>query len=795
MKLSINFLRDYIDVPVDANKLGEDMTGIGNEYDSAGKLLDVSGLVIGKIIECKDHPNSDHLHLCKVDVGNEVLNIVCGAPNAREGIKVIVALVNAKLPGGVIKKGKIRGEESCGMLCSVQELGLEHKYLKPEDIEGIAELGEDAVIGEDPIKYLGLDDEVIDFELTANRGDLLSIIGMAYEIAALYDLKIKDMDLSYNESEENFADKFHLNIKTDNCTLFYAKKVENVVIKESPKWLKNRLIASGIRPINNVVDISNYVMLEVGQPLHYYDADRLGDTLTVRMAEEGEVLTTLDGKERILSKYDIVIADKEKAIGLAGVMGGLSTEVEEDTKNIVIESAIFNPTKVRLTSKKILRSEASNRFEKGLDPKRSMMAIERSCHLLEKYADAKISGGLAVYDKANKDDRIVEFTFASVKNILGIDISLDDVLNILRKLRLETEVYYETDDKKDARITVHVPSRRWDLQIKEDIIHDIGRYYGMDNIEGKKMILPVIPGHYDKFKRAARNKMVELGLNETLSYALIPVGEVKKYSTDDFEVVKILDPMTEERNALRYSLLPSLKMIYDYNRARNEKDISIFEIGKSFFKKDGKFSEHQSLAVLMSGNYKVGIEKEEVNFYVIKGVMEELLDYLGFAGRYRLDVSDIPSELHPGQVASIIVDGKKEGIIGKVHPNISSKENIFVMELNLEDLANAKHEGMKFAEISKYPNIAKDVAFIISKETKSEDIENVIRKAGGKKLISVKVFDVYEGANIGDDKRSIAYTLTFNDKEKTLSDDEVLETFKKIITKVTEECNATVRDA
>ena len=417
-------------------------------------------------------------------------------------------------------------------------------------------------------------------------------------------------------------------------------------------------------------------MLEVGQPLHFYDADRLGNTLTVRMANDGEKLTTLDEQERILSKNDIVIADSQKAIGLAGVMGGLSTEVEDDTKNIVIESAIFDSVKVRLTSKKILRSEASNRFEKGLDPKRTLMAMQRSCHLLQKYADATIVGGMCEYNKSNSDDRVIEVTFEKIRNVLGIEIPNDAILDILRRLRLEAKVDGE-------KLIVNIPSRRWDIQIKEDLIHDIGRFYGMDNIKGKKMILPVIPGHYDKFKRAARNKMVELGLNETLSYALIPDSEVKKYSSDEFEVVKILDPMTEERNALRYSLIPSLKMIYDYNRARNEKDISLFEIGKSFFKKNGKFGEHLSLAALMTGIYTVGLEKKTVDFYVMKGVMEELLDYLGFEGRYSLAIEDLPKELHPGQSATIMVDGEKVGVIGKIHPTIS-KENIYVMEINLE---------------------------------------------------------------------------------------------------------------
>lgn len=732
------------------------------------------------------HPDSDHLHICKVDLGDEVVQIVCGAPNVRAGIKVIVAKIGAKLPGGDIKKGKIRGAESFGMICSIQELGLEHKFLKPEDIEGIAELGDDAEVGSDPLKYLGLDDEVVDFELTANRGDLLSILGMAYEVGALYGNKVKDVDLNYSEDNRDFANDFNLKIETDNCTLFYAKKVENVVIKESPDWMKNRLIASGIRPINNVVDISNYVMLELGQPLHYYDADRLGDTLTVRMAENGEKLITLDEQERILTNNDIIIADKNKAIGLAGVMGGLSTEVEEDTKNIVIESAIFNPVKVRLTSKKILRSEASNRFEKGLDPNRSLMAIKRSCNLLEKYADAKIVGGMAVYDKASKEDKIINITYLKIKEILGIDISSDEISNILNRLDFDFKFDGESYE-------IIVPSRRIDIQIKEDIIHEVGRIYGMDKINGKRLILDVIPGHYDKLKRAVRNKMVELGLNETLSYSLIPEGEVKKFTTDGFEIVKILDPMTEERNALRYSLIPSLKMIYDYNKARSQKDICIFEIGKSFFKKDDKYGEELHLATLMTGNYKKGIEKENVDFYVMKGVLENLLDFLGYNDRYVLAINDLPSELHPGQSANILVDGINVGLIGKIHPNIS-KDNIFVMEINLDKLFNIPQDIMKYAEISKFPNVVKDVAFIVNKDVKSEDIEKVIKGAGGKRLRSVEVFDVYTGENVGSDEKSIAYTLTFNDYEKTLSDEEVTSAFNKIIKEVTSKCSATLRD-
>ena len=464
MKLSTNFVKDYIDIPVDYKTLADDMTNVGNEYDSAEKLINATNLVIGEILECEMHPDSDHLHVCKVNVGSETLQIVCGAPNARVGIKVVVALVGAVLPGDFkIKASKIRGVESFGMMCSLEELGIEHKYLRPKDVEGIIELGENAVPGEDPVKYLQLDDEVIDFELTANRGDLLSILGMAHEIGAIYDKEVKPIDLSYTESSEKIDDKFNLDIKTEDCPLFLAKRVNNVVIKESPEWLRNRLIASGIRPINNVVDISNYVMLEVGQPLHFYDADKLGDTIVVRHANNDEKLMTLDEQERTLSESDIVIANKTEAIGLAGVMGGFSTEVTEDTKNILIESAIFDAVKIRLTSKKVLRSEASNRFEKGLDPKRTYMAIERSCNLLEKLADAEIVSGLIVHDKANKEDKEIDVTFEKINQVLGIEIPQNEVVGIFKRLGFETRV-------NENVLTVLVPSRRLDISIKEDLI-------------------------------------------------------------------------------------------------------------------------------------------------------------------------------------------------------------------------------------------------------------------------------------------------------------------------------------
>lgn len=761
----------------------------GNEYDDAGKLINATKLIIGEVVECTIHPDSDHLHLCKVNIGKEVLNIVCGAPNVRKGLKVIVALVGAELPGGItIKKGMIRGEESNGMLCSMQELGLESKFLTEADKNGIHELPQNAKVGEDPIKFLELDDEVIDFELTANRGDLLSILGMAHEIGAIYDKKVKDIDISYKENNENINDSFKLNIATDNCSIFLSKKVKNVTIKESPTFIKNRLIASGIRPINNVVDISNYVMLETGQPLHFYDADSLKGMLEVRMAKENETLTTLDGIERSLSKDDIVISDGTRAIGLAGVMGGLDTEIENTTKNIIIEAAIFDSVKVRYTSKKILRSEASSRFEKGLDPNRTYLAINRACHLLEKYADSEIVGEIAAYDITNKDDKKIDITFKKINDILGFIIPEESVLDAFRKLGFKYEV-------KEGTITVLVPTRRIDIEIPEDLIEEVGRIYGVDNIEGKLPIMPLKRGSYDITRREIRNKMISLGLNETLSYILVNDKEAKQFIKDDtLETLKLLDPLTEERNTLRASILPSLYKIYEYNIARDVKDVAIFEIGKSFGKREESYIEENKLGALLSGSYYFGIGNErKVDFYIVKGIIEELMDYLGYAGRYSfVNLSKMPKEFHPGQVAEINLNGEIIGIMGKVHPK-KAKEDVFVVEINLDKLLEKRTGKMKYKEISKYPSVKKDLSIVVDREVTNEMIAKAIKKAAGSLLIDTKLFDIYTGKGIDETKKSMSYSLTFGAKDKTLTDEEINSILEKIIANVGKEIGAELR--
>lgn len=784
MILSTNFLKDYLDIDFDTeekiHELAENMTKVGNEYDSEGKFIPATNLVIGKVLECEMHPDSDHLHVCKVDTGSEVRQIVCGAPNVRKGLKVVVALPGAKLPGGItITSSMKRGVESDGMLCSMAELGLDSKFLKPEDKEGIHELPEDAPVGENPIKYMNMDDGVIDFELTANRGDLLSILGMAYEVGAIYDKKVKDVDLSHKESEKSVKDCFKVKVDTENCKVFLAKKVENVEIKESPAFIKNRLMACGIRPINNVVDISNYVMLELGQPLHFYDADKLNGLIEVRMASENEKLTTLDNIERTLTTDDIVISDGKEAIGLAGVMGGLDTEITENTKNVIIESAIFDSVKVRKTAQKIVRSEASNRFEKGLDPNRTYMAVERAAKLLEEIALGTVLEGTVEYNTEDMQDRKIDITYEKINAVLGTVIPNEDVLNVFTRLGFA----YVEDGKN---ITVSVPRRRLDISIKEDLVEEVGRIYGVDNIESKVPVMPIKMGSYDKVTREIRNKMVNLGLNETLSYVLVNENEASNFAgydrKEEVQSIKLLSPLTEERSTLRQSIITSLYKIYEYNVAHYNKAVSIFEIGKTFYKQNDTYNEENKLACLMTGDFYQGIhEEKKADFFIIKGIAEEVLDYLGYAGRYSFVTSDKAGDmLHPGQSAVISVNNDIVGVIGKIHPKVS-KEDIFVMEINLDKLLDKKTGKMKYKEISKYPTVNKDLSVIVENNLESMEIAKQIKKAAGSLLIESKVFDEYKGKGIEEDKKSLTYSLSFGANDRTLTDDEINKVLEKVI--------------
>ena len=777
--INLEWVKDYIDISdQDLEKLAVKITesGINIEKVITNKI---DNLVIGKIVSCVDHPDSDHLHLCQVDIGKEELQqIVCGASNVREGLKVIVALPGSVLPGDfAIKSSKIRGVESNGMICALYELGLEEKtdetYAK-----GIEELNSDAPIGKDPLVYLGLEDTLYELDIHKHRNnDCYYHLGFAYEISAILNRKVKLPDLSYKEDKDNVNNHFNLEVKTTKCPYYLAKMVTNVEIKESPDFIKRRLLSVGMRPINNVVDISNYVMLEFGQPLHFFDKDTLGDKILVRDAKEDEVITTLDNKERTLRSSDIIITDGEKPVCIAGVMGGLNTEVEPTTKNILIEAAIFDPVSIRYTASHLdLRSEASIRYGKGLSYEYTNYALDRACYLLEKYANATILSGTVKHDKIDKIPKVVEFYPIDVDKMLGIKIDEDIMKHELERLDFPYTI-------NDGKFSVTIPSRRLDIESNvNDIAEEIGRLYGYQNIKGTLPKIEVRRGEYVgdvKYRKAISKRLRSLGLNEVKTYTLVSPSMAASFDYEEKERITLPNPMSIDKSVIRTSLIPSLLNTYNYNKARKVEDINIYEIAKTY---DKYYNEESKIAFLMKGNYLINPWKGsvKVDFYLMKGIVESILDYLGFKNRYSFVKSSV-SDLHPGVSADILLDRKRIGIMGRVHPK-ECRDEVYVCELSLNALMT-KVKPLKYKEASKYPTIVKDVAFIVPKSMSSSEVEAVIKKAGGRLLSEINVFDVYE--KLDNDKKSIAYNLTFMDNNRTLTDEEVMSVFDNIINKVT----------
>ena len=787
--ISLNWVGDYIDIKdQDVNELAQKITRAGINIEGVISHH-MDNLVIGEIVSVENHPDSDHLHVCKVNIGSEELQIVCGAHNVRKGLKVIVAKVGAILPGDFeIKKSKIRGVDSCGMMCALFELGLEEKT-EENYAKGIAELDEKAPVGEDPLVYLGLDDTLYDLDIHKHRNnDCYYHIGFAYEIACILNRKVTLPKLDFKVNKDNIKDSFKLKVDTDKCTYYMAREVRNVKIGESPDFIKKRLISAGMRPINNVVDISNYVMLEFGQPLHFFDKDKLGDKIVVRDAKENEKIITLDGKTRVLNSDDIVITDGKKPVCIAGVMGGENTEVDENTKNILIESAIFDPVRIRYTSRKLeLPSEASIRYGKGLSYEYTEMASKRACHLLEKYAGAEVVDGYLLVDNEDHTEKKLTFKPIDVDKTLGIEISEEDMKHELERLDFPYTV-------KKGVFEVTIPRRRLDIDPNvNDIAEEIGRLYGYNNLVSSVPVVPIRRGEYIgdiKYRKLVSKRLRSLGLNEVKNYTLVSPEMASKFKYEDRSQVVLPNPMSTDKSIVRTTLIPSLMNVFEYNKARGVKDVNIYEIAKTY---DDKYEELTKIAGLMSGSYITNSWKKDltVDFYVIKGVVENLLDYMGYNNRYSFIRSDC-SDLHPGVQAYIVLDGKNIGIIGKVHPNITKKD-IYVFELNLDNIYG-KTNRLKYKEAFKYPSIQKDMAFILDKNIDVGDVIKTIKKASNKTLQDVDIFDVYEGENIDSSKKSVAFSLVFNGINRTLTDEEVMEVFNKIIDKVVSSHRAELRD-
>ena len=788
--ISLEWLNDYVDIEnIDPKELAVQITKAGVNVE---KVITnhIDNLTVGEVIECENHPNSDHLHICKVNVGDKVLQIVCGAPNVRKGLKVIVALEGAILPGNFeIKKGVIRGVESCGMLCALYELGLEEKTEETYN-KGICELDSNAKVGEDPLKVLNLDSTLYELDIHKHRNnDCFYHIGFAYEVGAILNKKVKLPSLETNPIEDKIENYFDLKVETSKCPYYLAKMVKDVTIKESPDFIKKRLIDAGLRPINNVVDISNFVMLEYGQPLHFFDKDKLGNKIVVRDACDEEKIVTLDEKERILSNKDIVITDGTTPVAIAGVLGGLNTDIDTNTKNILIESAIFDGVSIRYTSSNLnLKSEASIRYGKGLNYEYTNDAIERACHLLEKYADAKVLTGTVKYDNIDKTPKVVKFKTNDVNKMLGINISNENMEKEFDRLGFNYNLENDT-------FTVTIPNRRLDIEANvNDIAEEIGRLYGYHNLVGTLPKLETKKGEYKgnlKLRKDVSKHLRGLNLNEVKTYTLVSPEMANLFNYDNKENAVLPNPMSTDKSIVRTTLIPSLINIYEYNKARKVNDILIYEISKTY---DKNYNEDVKLSILMKGNYITNDwmnSKIKVDFYLIKGIVENILNYLGFKNRYTFE-KDLINHLHTGISASILVDRQKLGIIGRVHPSLL-KDEVYVCELSLTKL-NKEVKPLKYKESSKYPEIIKDVAFIVPKSLTSGEIVETIKKAGGRLLSSIDVFDVYTGENVKENEKSIAYTLTFKDDTRTLNDEEVNAVFRNIIDKVIEKFNVELRD-
>ena len=786
--ISMNWVKDYVDLE------GEDLKELAVKVTKGGLNVEgvitnhIDNLVIGRIEECFPHPDSDHLNICKVDVGTDIRQIVCGASNVRVGLKVIVALPGAILPGDFeIKAGKIRGEESNGMICAKFELGLEEKN-EETYAAGITELGDDAIVGSDPLEYLGLDDTIYDLDNHKRRNnDVYYHIGFAYEVATVLNKKVKLPDDSYNEISEDIKDNFTLEVATEKCPFYMAKMVKNVKVGESPDFIKKRLESAGMRSINNVVDISNYVMLEYCQPMHFFDYKSLGNHVLVRDAKDGEEIVTLDCKKRVLKSSDIVITDGKNPVCIAGVMGGENTEVEEDTTTILIEAAIFDSVSIRNTANRLdLRSEASIRYGKGLNYEYTISAMNRACHLLEKYAGGEVLSGNITHDKVDKTLKEVDFVSDDINKLLGLKISDEDVKCELERL----DFAYEYNDGK---FHVIIPRRRLDVEPNiNDIAEEIGRFYGYENLVSTIPTVPVRRGRYApdvKIRKDISKRLRTLGLNEVKTYTLTSPEMASSFNYDGAAAIVLPNPMSVDKSVIRTSIIPSLLNTYNYNKARKVNDVMIYEIAKTYNK---GYEETLKCALLMKGNYVLNSWSNTVikaDFYLIKGIVENILDYLGFKNRYEFVVDKEISELHPGISARIMLDRKPLGIIGRIHPSIE-KADIYVAEFAVNSLMTPVKE-IKFKEANKYPEMVKDVAFIVDNDITNKELETVIKKSGSRLLSDISIFDIYP--NIEEGKKSMAYKLTFSDSTRTLSDEEVMQVFNKVIDDVTNKLNAKLR--
>ncbi|MCG5176839.1 phenylalanine--tRNA ligase subunit beta [Staphylococcus aureus] len=781
MLISNEWLKEYVTIDDSVSNLAERITRTGIEVDDLiDYTKDIKNLVVGFVKSKEKHPDADKLNVCQVDIGeDEPVQIVCGAPNVDAGQYVIVAKVGGRLPGGIkIKRAKLRGERSEGMICSLQEIGISSNYIPKSFESGIYVFSEAQVPGTDALQALYLDDQVMEFDLTPNRADALSMIGTAYEVAALYNTKMTKPDTTSNELELSANDELTVTIENEDKVPYYsARVVHDVTIEPSPIWMQARLIKAGIRPINNVVDISNYVLLEYGQPLHMFDQDAIGSQqIVVRQANEGEKMTTLDDTERELLTSDIVITNGQTPIALAGVMGGDFSEVKEQTSNIVIEGAIFDPVSIRHTSRRLnLRSESSSRFEKGIATEFVDEAVDRACYLLQTYANGKVLKDRVSSGELGAFITPIDITADKINRTIGFDLSQNDIVTIFNQLGFDTEI-------NDDVITVLVPSRRKDITIKEDLIEEVARIYGYDDIPST---LPV----FDKVTsgqltdRQYKTRMVKevlegAGLDQAITYSLVSKEDATAFSMQQRQTIDLLMPMSEAHASLRQSLLPHLIEAASYNVARKNKDVKLFEIGNVFFANgEGELPDQvEYLSGILTGDYVVNQwqgKKETVDFYLAKGVVDRVSEKLNLEFSYRR--ADIDG-LHPGRTAEILLENKVVGFIGELHPTLAADNDLkrtYVFELNFDALMAVSVGYINYQPIPRFPGMSRDIALEVDQNIPAADLLSTIHAHGGNILKDTLVFDVYQGEHLEKGKKSIAIRLNYLDTEETLTDERV----------------------
>ncbi len=792
MRITYNWLKEFIDIDdLSPQQVADILTDVGIEVDSLRYAAEnLEKVVTGRIVEISKHPNADRLRICQVDVGDTVLQIVTGAENVFEGAVVPVALHGSKLPIGVrIKRSKLRGVISNGMLCSEEELGLS------ESSEGIMILPDGTPVGKDIKEVLNLDDWVIEYEITTNRPDVLSVLGVARELKAVLGRPIRLPDTSYEVGDFKAEDEASLSVLDQaGCPRYEGFIVKGIENRESPLWMKVRLYLVGLRPINAVVDVTNYVMYELGQPLHAFDLEKLsGREVVVRRAKEGEKIRTLDGVERELSPDDLVIADSEKPVAIAGVMGGEESGTGFSTREVFLESAHFDPMTVRRTSKRLgLSTDSSYRFERGADIEACKFAAERALHLIQKLTGGKVAqGNLSFYPKPYTP-KVIAFNPDRAVRILGVQIPPRKSFEILSGLGFSAK-------KEQDYIVVKVPSwRKYDVSREIDLIEEVVRIYGMKNVVSTYPLMhSEVERNFDyDFVSEIKEFLSSLGLNEAINYSFIGKSLYEKFGLSVEDLVKISNPLSEEWVYMRNYIFPSLVKNAVTNINRNERDVFLFEVSRVFVPGSAELpNEVLKLGALLTGEVPQGLwNKRKVDFYDLKGVFESLGEFLRLKLEFR--ATDGFPFLHPGQSAEVLLEGKPLGFVGKLHPDVSEsfdvEEEIFVGEIDLEYLlARSREVRTKFKPIPKFPPVKRDIAVLVDKGLPVSEVQRVIEESA-KFLEKVELFDVYEGKGIPEGKKSVAFSLTFRAPDRTLSDEEVNEIIGGIIDKLSK-IGATLR--